>query len=240
MGQFRMIQGFRNLYDANTWQTTLSNIEANIYQVTVDNVLHTRQTTPTVPGDPIPPLEENRWYLDQFNKIFYINVGNGQDPNTKNIMIRPYYSYWGEWATQTEMTNNELFQRFTPQRNIALKYIIMPILKYNAPTITSVNLELHGSRGGWPTKKVLEVATGSGYDWTIGSNKIVLTYFKFNDYGLIANTEYTIVLKALGTFDETQHLAWGKLDLVYTDNLPTGMSQITGGGNRFAVIGAKI
>ena len=71
MGALQTIVGF-NSYDANTWQKSLPDIESRIYKVYVDSVEWTEQTAPTVEGGQIPPIEENKWYLDRYNKIFYI------------------------------------------------------------------------------------------------------------------------------------------------------------------------
>ena len=105
MGGLRTLTGFDS-YDVNTWSKNLPDIEGRIQTLTVDSVVWTEQTAPTIPGDTIPPLEENKWFLDRYNKILYLNVGNGQDANTKTIQIKTYFTYWGEWATQTELNNN--------------------------------------------------------------------------------------------------------------------------------------
>lgn len=241
MGGLRTINGFDS-YDANTWSKNLPDIEARIQTLTVDSVPWTEQTGPINAGDPIPPIAENKWYLDRYNKILYLNVGNGQDANTKTIQIKTYFNFWGEWATQTEMVSNELFQLFNSTINISLRYVKIPILIFGNPTVTSINMELQSLRGGLPSGKVLAVSNSalSTVDWGANPDTLFFLHFLFNDYGIRANTDYALVLKALGTFNDSNHLAWGRLDLVYLNGVPTDMDQITTGGNRFAIIGTKL
>jgi hypothetical protein len=239
MGGLRTITGFTN-YDVNTWEKSLPDIESRIQTLTVDGTPWTEQTAPTVAGGPIPPIEENKWFLDRYNKILYLNVGNGNDANDYDIQIKTYFTYWGEWGTQTELNNNELFQIFKSNSNISLRYVIIPIFVFGSPALTEIKLEIQSLRNGIPSGMALSTSESSFSHAPWSSNTLYYMYFKFNEYGIREDTDYSIVLKANGAFNASNHVAWGKLDLLYLTGLPTDMNQITEGGSRFAIVGTKL
>lgn len=239
MGGLRTLSGFTN-YDANTWEKTLPDIESRIQYLTVNGNTWTEQTAPTVAGGPIPPISENKWYLDRYNKVLYLNVGNGNDANHYTIEIKTYFTLWGEWGTQTELSNNEIYQIFNSPSNISLRYIKIPIFILGNPSLTSIKLQVQSLRNGLPSGMALSTSEEALSYCPWASNTLYFVHFLFDDYGIRASTDYSIVLKASGTFNSSNHIAWGKLDLLYLTGLPTDMNQITEGGQRYAIIGTRL
>lgn len=241
MGGLRELKGWNN-YDADTYYKDIPDIEARISLVTVDSVTWTEQIGPVSPGQPIPPIAVNKWYLDTNQKRFYINVGAGQDANDKTILIKTFFLLYGEYATQAEMVNNELFQIFHPTINVSLKYLKVPLFLYGNPMISSIYFELQSLRNGIPSGKVLARSDDAfpNIDWQSTANRLIYMWFKFGEYGMRANTDYALVLKAFGNINNSNHIAWGKLDLVYRTGLPTDLNAITEGGQQYAIIGTKL
>jgi hypothetical protein len=236
MGALRTITGFTRYGSTDTWQKQVPEIEARIKTLTSDSVAMTEQI---IGLSTIPPINTNRWAFDRFYKIIYIDVGIGEDVNNKTIQVETYFNCFGEWGSQTEYNNNEIFQVFTPKINLSLRYVHIPLIILGNPSLTEIKLQLQSVRNDLPTGIVL-AESESALSTITGQNKLVTTYFKFDNYGLRASTKYALVLKPTGTLTEINHIAWGKLDYLYNTGIPSDLSEITEGGGRFSIVGIKL
>ena len=236
MGALRTIVGFTRYGATDTWQKQVPEIEARIETLTSNAVAVTEQI---IGASIVPPIQNNRWAFDRFNKILYVDVGIGEDVNTKTIQIKTFFNCFGEWGSQTDYNNNKIYQLFTPSINLSMRYAHIPLIIYGNPALSEIKLQIQSVRNDLPTGIVLS-ESDSALSTITGQNKLIVTYFKFQNYGLRASTKYALVLKPTGTLTESNHVSWGRLDHLYTTGISTDLSAITEGGNRFSIVGIKL
>ena len=191
-------------------------------------------------GSTIGSLAAGEWLFDENNSQLYVRTTDSGDPNIKNMELLTYYLAYGDWATQAEMDDLELFQIFKPKANLYIRYIKVLIGRRNSPVFTDLKLQIHPEFNNSPTEKILAASTNVWANTDLSSNDgLAEIWFKFNDYGVKKDDLFCLVMRSSGSFDTTTHFAWLKRDSVYPDGLTDDLTEITSGGFDFKIIGRE-
>lgn len=193
-------------------------------------------------GSGIGVLTAGQWYFDIANSKLYARATDSGDPNSKTMELLTYYLRFGTWATQTEMDNLELFQIFTPTRDMYIRHIRFWIGRRGGPTISNLRLEIHPELSSAPTPFVLAESSKTWTNAEISSSDYSASeiYCTFNDYAVKKDDLYCLVMRAEGTFTESSNFAWLKLDSVYDDTIGSTANAISRGGLDFKIIEREI
>jgi hypothetical protein len=146
----------------NEWYKVIEDLEARIRRIVVDSIDLTE-------GSGVGILIAGQYYYNRTNKRLYIRASDSGNPNSKIVYLFTYYWAWGEWATQAEMQNNNLFQIFEPQSDTYIKYVKVHIVKKNNPVFTDLKLEIHPELSNGPTEKILATSENVWTNSTINS-----------------------------------------------------------------------
>jgi hypothetical protein len=201
--------------------------------------LVTEDSTDLSLGSGIGSLNAGEYYYDYDNEFIYIRCTDSGNPSTKTMKLHTYYHVFGAWATQTEMSNLEMFQAVKIPKDMYLRYIKIWIMRYNGATYTGLKLDIHPELDNYPTNKVIASPenTYSNADVSSSNNVLSEIWFRYSHVSMREDEKYCLVLKATGTFNANSHIAWAKLELVYTDGLTINRNLIGSGCYRHAIIG---
>ena len=232
---YRTLEGFIFSGTGAEYYKSLPDIESRIRTVF-------EGTTELSAGTAIGSLAQGEYYADYENERLYLRTTDDSNPNIKSISLYTFYLAFGTWGTQTEMTNLELFQTFTPTNNSYIKYIKAFVIKYGNPSFTGLKIDIHPELNNYPTAKVLATPENTFTNSEISSNQndISEIYFKFDDYAVKATEKYCLVLKATGTFSDSAHISWAKMEPIYTTGLTLDTNLIAQGPYRYSIIGRDV
>lgn len=239
----RSLVGFYNKYNATTWTKKLDDIEAPINKIFINSVELTEKKT--IDGYTYLDLADDEWIFDYLTFEMNIKLPSGTDPNDEVMVMETFFLIIGKYGTNAQLISNEIFQVFKPTVNLFLKYVRIPLFFYStgASGFTNLKMEIRPvDANDLPKDKILATSINdlSTIDFPNKKNTLFDLYFEFNDFGLKANQNYALVLKATDVnFGDNYHLAWLVLEPIYTAGLDIDTSLITEGPLRFSIIGRK-